>query len=116
MDHQRQLANAGQSQQAEYPDVVSAAQSLISALTQTLNQSTVTPRSQVQVQVQGQQPAVQEQRQTDSTIDQEMGRGMRCKTAKHYSSRLRRLYWVPNQIFFCIWKDYAVCSSSTRGN
>ncbi|XP_077091356.1 G2/M phase-specific E3 ubiquitin-protein ligase-like [Siphateles boraxobius] len=67
MDHQRQLANAGQSQ-AEYPDVVSAAQSFISALTQTLNQSPVTPRSQVQ----GQQTAVQEQRQTNSTIDQEM--------------------------------------------
>ncbi|ROI26836.1 G2/M phase-specific E3 ubiquitin-protein ligase [Anabarilius grahami] len=49
MNNQRQLANVGQSQ-GEYPDVVSAAQSLISALTQTLNQSPVSPRSQVQVQ------------------------------------------------------------------
>lgn len=57
-------------------DVVSAAQSLISALTQTLNLSPVTPRSQVQVQGQGQQTAVQEQRQTNTTIDQEMARCM----------------------------------------
>ncbi|ROL53451.1 Gastrula zinc finger protein XlCGF8.2DB [Anabarilius grahami] len=64
----------------EYPDVVSAAQSLISALTQTLNQSPVTPRSQVQVQVQGQQTAVQEQRQTNATIDQEMASPVREST------------------------------------
>ncbi len=55
--------------------MLSAAQSLISVLTQTLNQSPVTPRPQVQVQGQGQQTAVQE-RQTNTTIDQDMARCM----------------------------------------
>lgn len=55
--------------------MLSAAQSLISVITQTLNQSPVTPRPQVQVQGQGQQAVVQE-RQTNTTIDQEMARCM----------------------------------------
>ncbi|KAI7790189.1 hypothetical protein IRJ41_008978 [Triplophysa rosa] len=66
----------------EYPDVLSAAQSLISVLTQTLNQSPVTPRPQVQVQGQGQQTAVQE-RQTNTTIDQDMARAFPSMFRRH---------------------------------
>ncbi|XP_056585881.1 uncharacterized protein LOC130407181 [Triplophysa dalaica] len=58
MDNQRQQVNAGQSQQTEYLEVLSAAQSLVSVLTQTLNQSPVPPCAQVQVQGHGQQTAL----------------------------------------------------------
>ncbi|XP_026085218.1 uncharacterized protein LOC113060491 isoform X2 [Carassius auratus] len=81
MDNQRQQANARQSQ-TEYLDVLSAAQSLISVLTQTLNQSPVTPRPQVQVQGQGQQ-AVLPERQTNTTIDQDMARAFPSMFRRH---------------------------------